>query len=80
MSGRILVIDVRELVVFMDTLLTAEGYEVETVTSTQSARERLVSVPIDLVISDLRMWGTPPAALLGMLRNGGGGRPPIPPV
>ena len=55
MSGRILVIDVPELVAFMDMLLTAEGYEVETVTSTELARERLVSVPIDLVISDLRM-------------------------
>ena len=78
MRGRILVIDVPELVAFMDMLLTAEGFAVEAVTSTEVARERLQSVPIDLVISDLRMWGTPPAALLGMMSNGRGGPPTIP--
>ena len=78
MPGRILVIDEYELVAFMDMLLTSDGFAVETATTTALAGERLASVPLDLVISDLRMWGTAPTDLLSLMGAGSDGLPAIP--
>ena len=77
-SRRIFVIDDPELVTFVKALLTAEGFEVECATSTREARGQLATVAWDLVISDLRMWGSPPAALLEVVGDGNGGPPRIP--
>lgn len=65
---RILVIDDSpEYLGFMETLLTSEGYAVAVAGSLPAVRERLALARPDVIISDVRMPGAPPFAVLDLL-------------
>ncbi len=70
-SGRrILVIDdAPEYLGFMRSLLTAEGYTVSVAQTLDAARDGIATLRPgrDLIISDVRMPGAPPFAVLDML-------------
>lgn len=56
MAHRALVVDDEEGIVFtFKTILESSGFEVETASSAQSARESLAAAPFDIVITDMRM-------------------------
>ena len=64
----ILVIDdSKEYLGFMEALLTSEGFRVEPASSVEAARELLATIRPDLVISDVRMPGTPPFGILDLI-------------
>ena len=67
---RILVVDdSRDYLAFMRSLLTAEGFEVETAQTAAAARSQVCFLRPgpDLIISDVRMPDMPPFAILDLL-------------
>jgi DNA-binding NtrC family response regulator len=66
--AHILVVDNKSMTEFLDLLLRDEGYTVQCVNSTERAIAVLRTAPPDLVISDLRIWGIPPMALMALTR------------
>jgi DNA-binding response OmpR family regulator len=67
---RILVVDDSlDLCGFLEMVLRSEGYQVESANSLDAARERLEDSLPNVVIGDVRLPGSPPFAVLDLLKT-----------